>query len=115
MRKIKGLVVKKGWAKRARLGQFNLQVPGPFQFDRNGKRIHGLHWGCCTSFGYMCGVESKISIAFKKFVEPGEQPMFGFWWLEPRSFSPTAKERQAYTARIIALESFALYCEEHGV
>lgn len=109
MTKIKGLYVKKSWAKVARKAQFELVAP-----DRRGqtfvswpRKYCGIWTGCCAAIGHM-----SVEEAFAKFF--GKRP-FGssYWW--PVSYRNAVKSRDGYTARIIALETFALYCEEHGV
>lgn len=104
MRKIKWLVVKKDWAKVARKAQFELMspefiAPWPNQFC-------GIWSGCCAALDNWV-VEAGFGAFFQKDTSAD------FWWLYPHS--DTTHTRRAYTARIIALESFALYCEEHGV
>lgn len=104
MRKIKGLVVKKSWAKRARKAQFELLSPkysGPWP-----SQFCGIWSGCCAALGNW-PTEAGFGAFFQKYT------CDHFWW--PAPFRNTEKTREAYTARIIALESFALYCEEHGV
>lgn len=104
MRKIKGLVAKKSWAKRARKAQFELMSP-----ECSGNwSIHfcGIWAGCCAALGNW-PTEAGFGAFFNKHHQAN------FWWPDPHR--NTKKTREAYTARIIALESFALYCEEHGV
>lgn len=103
--RIEGLVAEKSWAKVARKAQFELAAP-----ELNGRwepTKCGIWSGCCSALGVYV-VENALAEFFNK--DP-----YGniFWW--PAPHFNTAKTREAYTARIIALESFALYCEEHGV
>lgn len=104
MGKIKGLVVKKDWAKRARKAQFDLlspEHPGTWP-----NQSCGIWSGCCAALDNWV-VEAGFGAFFQK------DDCSNFWW--PAPYRNTEKTRKAYTARIIALESFALYCEEHGV
>lgn len=110
MRKIKDLKVKKCWAKSARRAMFCLRPPNTWYATGPIVR-HGWASGCCSAFGYNVGVGKALS-AFSEFIDPpGWAKGHGWWW--PKYYQRNAVN--GYTARIIALESFALYCEEHGV
>lgn len=108
MRKIKELEVKKAWAKIARKAQFELRSP-EYGLWANAIpcRTCGIWSGCCSALG-----SYPVKLAFGEFFKKSGQSNM-FWWPVPHSDTP--KTRRAYTARIIALESFAVYCEEHGV
>lgn len=110
MRKIKDLEVKKSWAKKARAAMFRLHAPAPsWRFSHYDNRRHGNASGCC---GALRGGLELVDV-FKAFVDPPQSAFAnGWWWTK---YYKERGSREGYTARIIALESFALYCEEHGV
>lgn len=91
--------LKKAWAKVARKSMKHLRTD-----EQRATNSPQGYIGCCAGLGEEgADDDSAIHDAFYDLYGSDPEATVGWWWGEDE-----------YTARIVALELFALLCEEFG-